>query len=108
LTIPIGANEPHTTPKPSNAAASSGLAARRFQSSIGVALHSLQFIGPSGTKRFLKGGCVAGLCFPIGGAGKVVCIAEGYATDASIDAATEYAVAVAFNASNLGRGRRSN
>lgn len=65
-------------------------------------LHSLQFIGASGTKRFLKGGRVAGLYFLIGVAGKVVCIAEGYATGASIHAATGYAVAVAFNAGNLG------
>jgi putative DNA primase/helicase len=65
-------------------------------------LRSLQFIGASGTKRFLKGGRVAGLFFLIGGAGKVICIAEGYATGASIHAATGYAVAVAFNAGNLG------
>jgi len=64
-------------------------------------LHSLQFIGASGTKRFLKGGRVAGLYFLIGVPGKVVCIAEGYATGASIHAATGYAVAVAFNAGNL-------
>ena len=43
-------------------------------------LHSLQFIGASGTKRFLKGGRVAGQYFLIGGASKVICIAEGYAT----------------------------
>ena len=65
-------------------------------------LHSLQFIGASGTKRFLKGRRIAGLYFLIGVAGKVVCIAEGYATGASIHAATGYAVAVAFNAGNLG------
>ena len=65
-------------------------------------LHSLQFIGASGTKRFLKGGRVAGLYFLIGVPGNVVCIAEGYATGASIHAATGYAVAVAFNAGNLG------
>ena len=65
-------------------------------------LHSLQFIGASGTKRFLKGGRVAGLYVLIGVAGKVICIAEGYATGASIHAATGYAVAVAFNAGNLG------
>jgi hypothetical protein len=51
-------------------------------------LHSLQFIGASGTKRFLKGGRVVGLYFLIGVAGKVICIAEGYATGASIHAAT--------------------
>jgi putative DNA primase/helicase len=65
-------------------------------------LHSLQFIGASGTKRLLKGGRVAGLYFLIGVPGKVICIAEGYATGASIHAATGYAVAVAFNAGNLG------
>ena len=64
-------------------------------------VRSLQFIGASGTKRFLKGGRVAGLYFLIGVAGNVVCIAEGYATGASIHAATGYAVAVAFNAGNL-------
>jgi phage/plasmid primase-like uncharacterized protein len=40
-------------------------------------LHSLQFISASGTKRFLKGGRVAGLYFLIGAVDKVVCIAEG-------------------------------
>jgi len=64
-------------------------------------LQSLQFIGASGTKRFLKGGRVAGLHFLIGVASKVVCITEGYATGASIHAATGHAVAVAFNAGNL-------
>lgn len=43
-------------------------------------LHSLQFIGAGGTTRFLKGGLIAGLYFLIGNAGKVVCVAEGYAT----------------------------
>ena len=65
-------------------------------------LHSLQFIGAGGTKRFLKGGRIAGLYFLIGNAGPVVCVAEGYATGASIHAATGHAVAVAFNAGNLG------
>ena len=65
-------------------------------------LHSLQFIGASGTKRFLKHGRVAGMYFQICAVGKVICIAEGYATGASIHAATGYAVAVAFNAGNLG------
>ena len=64
-------------------------------------LHSLQFIGAGGTKRFLKGGRVAGLHSLIGICDKVVCIAEGYATGASIHAATGHAVAVAFNAGNL-------
>jgi putative DNA primase/helicase len=64
-------------------------------------LHSLQFIRESGVKRFLKGGRVTGLYCLIGVAGSVVCIAEGYATGASIHAATGYAVAVAFDAGNL-------
>ena len=41
-------------------------------------LHSLQFIGTSGAKRFLKGGRVQGLSYWIGGStGDTVCIAEG-------------------------------
>jgi len=60
------------------------------------------FIGASGEKRFFKGGRVAGLYFLIGIVGQVVCNAEGYATGARIHAATGYAVAVAFNAGNLG------
>ena len=52
------------------------------------ALRNLQFIGPSGAKRFLKGGGVAGLCFVIEGTKDAICIAEGYATAASIHAAT--------------------
>jgi len=65
------------------------------------ALQSLQFIGAGGTKRFLKGGRVAGLHCLIGVASKVVCITEEYATGASIHLATGHAVAVAFNAGNL-------
>jgi putative DNA primase/helicase len=64
-------------------------------------MHSLQFIGARGDKRFLKGGRVAGLYFPIGRPNGTLCIAEGYATAASVHAATGYAVAVALDASNL-------
>jgi len=67
----------------------------------GAELHSLQFIGPTGEKRFLAGGRVSGCYFPIGKPKAVLCIAEGYATGASILEATGYAVAVAFNAGNL-------
>jgi putative DNA primase/helicase len=81
---------------------------RVYKSALVVALydaageiHSLQFIGAHGDKRFLKGGRVAGLYFPIGRPNGVLCIAEGYATAASVHAATGYAVAVAFNANNL-------
>ena len=64
-------------------------------------LHSLQTIDGSGNKRFLTGGRVAGCYHSFGKAGDTVCIAEGYATGASIHEATGYPVAVAFNAGNL-------
>jgi putative DNA primase/helicase len=64
-------------------------------------LHSLQFISAGGAKRFLKDGRVSGLYFPIGRPDNVLCIAEGYATAASVHAATGYAAAVALNAGNL-------
>jgi putative DNA primase/helicase len=67
----------------------------------GADLHSLQFIAADGDKRFLAGGRVSGCYFPIGRPQGVLCIAEGYATGASIHEATGYAVAVAFNAGNL-------
>jgi len=71
----------------------------------GEELHSLQFIGQDGDKRFLSGGRVSGCSLLIGKAPDapdgVLCIAEGYATGASIREATGYAVAVAFNAGNL-------
>jgi putative DNA primase/helicase len=66
-------------------------------------LRSLQFIEPSGQKRFLTGGRVAGCYFLIGTIQKAtaLCIAEGFATGASIHEATGHPVAVAFNAGNL-------
>lgn len=70
----------------------------------GGELHSLQFIDAEGDKRFLTGGRVAGCYFSIGtmqGAA-ALCIAEGFATGATIHEATGYPVAVAFNAGNLG------
>lgn len=63
-------------------------------------LHSLQTITPTGDKRF-KGrmkGCYHAIGKP---AGRIV-ICEGYATGASIHKATGNAVAVAFNAGNVG------
>ena len=69
----------------------------------GSELHSLQYIGPDGDKRFLTGGRVTGCYFSIGtmkGAA-TLCIAEGFATGASIHEATGRPVAVAFNAGNL-------
>jgi len=66
-------------------------------------IHSLQFIGPEGDKRFLTGGRVTGCYFSIGNPKGAValCIAEGFATGATIHEATGYPVAVAFNAGNL-------
>ncbi len=66
------------------------------------ALHSLQFIPPDGKdKRFLPDGKASGCYFGIGKPDGVLCIAEGYATAASIHEATGHAVAMAFNAGNL-------
>lgn len=66
-------------------------------------IHSLQFIGGDGDKRFLTGGRVAGCYFSIGDTkgAAALCIAEGFATGATIHEATGYPVAVAFNAGNL-------
>lgn len=65
------------------------------------ALCSLQFISPDGVKRFLTGGRKRGCYFPIGLPDRVLCVAEGYATAASVFEATGYATAVAFDAGNL-------
>lgn len=76
-------------------------------------LWNVQRIAPekpaSGTdKLFLKGGRKSGLWHMCGSvaadavAPSVVLIAEGYATAASLHQATEYPVAVAFDAGNLG------
>ena len=67
----------------------------------GEELHSLQFIGADGNKRFLTGGRVRGCYFSIGKPDGALCIAEGYATGMSIHEATGAAVAVAFNSGNL-------
>lgn len=68
------------------------------------AIHSLQFIGPDGAKRFLTGGRVKGCYFSIGNpkGAAALCIAEGFATGATIHETTGYPVAVAFNAGNVG------
>ena len=52
----------------------------------GGELHSLQYIGPEGVKRFLPGGRVTGCYFSIGSmqGAATLCIAEGFATGASI------------------------
>ena len=68
-------------------------------------LVSLEFISPSGSKRFLSDSRVAGCYYPL--ADEVprkmtrLAIAEGFATAASIYEATSIPVDVAFNAGNL-------
>ncbi len=68
------------------------------------ALHSLQFIDGDGDKQFMPSGKVKGCYFSIGNpkGATALCIAEGFATGATIHEATGYPVAVAFNAGNLG------
>ena len=69
----------------------------------GGEFHSLQFIDANGEKRFLLGGRVAGCYFSIGKVNETqsLCIAEGFATGATIHETTGCPVAVAFNAGNL-------
>jgi len=64
-------------------------------------VHSLQYINTNGDKQFMTGGRVKGCYHLIGEPQDIVCIAEGYATAATIFEATGYPVAVAFNAGNL-------
>lgn len=64
-------------------------------------LHSLQMIDGDGNKRFLTGGRVGGGYFGIGKPDGTICVAEGYATAATVYESTGYATAVAFNAGNL-------
>jgi putative DNA primase/helicase len=64
------------------------------------ALHSLQFIGADGQKRFLTDGKVQGHCAWIKGQGKTL-VCEGWATGASLHMATGFNVVCAFNAGNM-------
>ncbi len=65
-------------------------------------LTSLQFINPDGEKKFLSGGQCKGCYHSIGGKPeKVLLLAEGYATAATLNEATGYPCAVAFSAGNL-------
>ena len=64
---------------------------------------SLQRIAPDGDKKFLPDGKVAGgyCCLGKTENAKIVCIAEGFATGATIRQATGYPVVIAFNDMNL-------
>jgi putative DNA primase/helicase len=64
-------------------------------------LSSLQTIYADGTKRFLQGGRVGGCYFRIGKPGETVCVAEGYATGATIHEVTGFCVYLAMNSGNL-------
>ena len=69
--------------------------------SVDGRLHTLQFIGRDGTKRFLTGGRIAGCYYAIGRPDDALLLCEGYATAATIHQATGRAVAVCFNCGNL-------
>ena len=64
-------------------------------------LQTLQFIHADGTKRFLRGGRKSTAFYLIGERSDRICIAEGFATGASIFEATGIGVLVAFGAGNL-------
>lgn len=64
-------------------------------------LHTLQFIGADGAKRFLTGGRIAGCYFAMGRPVDALLLCEGYATGVTLHQATGQAVAVAFNCGNL-------
>lgn len=73
-------------------------------------LRNLQFIFQSGKKTFIKGGQKAGTCHVVGmpvgwrmgdEIRDVICVAEGYATAASIHEATGLPVVVAWDCGNL-------
>ncbi len=100
---PAPANHPYLTLKGAPADGlrlHKGLLVIPLRDAAGV-LHSLQFIDAEGGKRYLGGGKVSGCYFVIGMMAGVLYIAEGYATAATIHAATGHAVAVAFDAGNL-------
>ena len=64
-------------------------------------LQSLQFIEPDGSKKFLRDGRVKGSYYPIGLPEGRLCVAEGFATAASIHESTGCASVVAFDSGNL-------
>lgn len=64
-------------------------------------IRTVQFIGADGEKRYMPRGEISGNFFLLGAAGPVICVAEGFATAASVREATGHPVAVAFDAGNL-------
>jgi putative DNA primase/helicase len=69
----------------------------------GKEIHSLQFIQPDGTKRFLAGGRTKGMFYQIKPQSmpEKILICEGFATGATLYMDTKLPVLVAFNAGNL-------
>lgn len=65
------------------------------------AVSSLQFIYEDGTKRLKSHGRIKGCYYSFGRRTDTLLICEGFATGASLHAATGHPVAVAFNAGNL-------
>lgn len=64
-------------------------------------LHTIQFISPDGTKRFLTGGRTSGCYCAIGRVGDTLLLAEGFATAATLYQATGHATAACFTCGNL-------
>lgn len=64
-------------------------------------LWSVQIIFPTGTKSFFRHGRKSGCSHVLNGNDGIVCVAEGYATAASIFMATGYTTVVAVDAGNL-------
>jgi putative DNA primase/helicase len=64
-------------------------------------LHTLQFVGADGTKRFLTGGRIEGCYCSIGTIAQRLYLAEGYASAATVHQATGDAVAACFSCGNL-------
>lgn len=64
-------------------------------------LQTIQFISLDGSKRFLTGGRIGGCYCAIGKPMDSLLVAEGYATGATLYAATGRAVAVCFSAGNM-------
>jgi putative DNA primase/helicase len=64
-------------------------------------LHTLQFIGTDGTKRFLTGGRIEACYCSIGNITERLYLAEGYASAATVHQATGDAVAACFSCGNL-------
>lgn len=71
--------------------------------SIDGQLRSLQTIAADGSKRFMRGGEVAGGMYPLGDINNAdtIIVCEGFATGATIANMVDASVVVAFNAGNL-------